>query len=71
MINYNDIVEIEELVRLFNHTTKKVLKPYFVKSIAINEIVVEDVNNPSIRKIIHPSTIKTINGMTVSRNAKI
>jgi hypothetical protein len=71
MINYNDIVEIEELVRLFNHSTKKVLKPYFVKSISINEIVIEDINNPSNRKTIHPSIIQTINGMTVSRNAKV
>lgn len=69
-MNYNDIVEINESVRQFNGLYKNTLKSYFVKSIYINNIVIEDVDDPRIRKSINPSEIVTINGMTIKRNAK-
>jgi hypothetical protein len=70
-LTYNDIVEIYEFVNTFSGLKKKVLKPYFVKSIYINELVIEDMDNPSIRKTILHSQIATINGMKVERNEKV
>lgn len=71
MMNYNDIVEIDEVISMFNGTPKTVRKTYLVKSININEITIEDMDNPKIRKNTHPSKIATINGMTIKRNAKV
>jgi hypothetical protein len=69
--NYNDIVEIEEQVAMFNNSLKSMTKKYLVKSISINQLVIEDIDNPLIRKSVHPSQILTINGMTIKRNAKV
>lgn len=71
MMNYNDIIEIEEVVNTFSQVRKTAIKQYLVKSIGMNEIVGEDIDDPRNRKSIHRSKILTINGMTVARNAKV
>lgn len=63
----NDIVEIKEPCSHLAGLSYKKMKSYVVKEFSDSNILIEDVENPSVCKFVTMNDIVTVNGMKKER----